>query len=135
MTKRHIEVDPSTSIGDVLDSLADDDDDVEIHIGKAIFIVRRLNVRSDQGAETVGNENIARFPRRVPQPLFAPVRSRSDLERARSAAGAWAGLGADDLAEILMNSRNAELDNERCERIFSEFDAVELAGESPTPQQ
>ena len=67
-----------------------------------------------------GVEVGTRFPKRAPRPLFAPAKTEAQLQRARNAAGGWAGLGADDLVDELYRERNAELDAERPESIFSE---------------
>jgi hypothetical protein len=60
------------------------------------------------------------FPKRAPRHIYAPKPSAEALSRARAAAGAWAGLGADDLLDEIYRGRNAELDAERSRRIFPE---------------
>ena len=62
------------------------------------------------------------FPNRTPRPLLVPAKSEEDLQRARDAAGGWAGLGMDDLVEEIYRDRerSIELDEERWRWLFPE---------------
>jgi hypothetical protein len=79
-------------------------------IDSLLSLIREENdiVLQDHGVE-IGTL----FPKRAPCHIYAPRPSAEALRRARAAAGAWAGLDADELLDEIYRSRNAELDAER----------------------